>query len=163
MKRYLITLNCLLFCLLLKSQSLYTCQYWFDENHVQMATATFNDRTWQTELDVGTLSPGIHLLYVQVKDSTGIWCPPQHDMFYKAPIENPVNTDNVVYHCWFDQDIEHKQSGPFQTGQFLLDASGLGAGIHMLYVMLEGKGLTAAQNYIFYKKPEKSHISRWEY
>ena len=33
----------------------------------------------------------------------------------------------------------------------------------MLYVMLEGNGLTAAQNYMFYKKPEKSHISRWEY
>ena len=162
MKRYLITINCLLFCLLLKSQSLYTCQYWFDEDYTQMATATFNDRTWQAELDVGTLSSGIHLLYVQVKDSTGIWCSPQNYMFYKAPAESTINVGDVVYHCWFDQDIEHRQSGSFQTGQFILDAGDLDAGIHMLYVMLEGNGLAAAQSYMFYKAPTESPINLGE-
>ena len=74
-------------------------------------------------------------------------------MFYKAPIVDPINMDALVYHCWFDQDLEHEQTGALGNGQLLLDADDLSAGLHTLYVMLEGDELTTSENYMFYKAP----------
>ena len=156
MKRRLFIIICLLQCLIVKSQSLYQCQYWFDQEPPQTVTVNFNSNTAQMELDAASLSAGIHLLFIQVKDTTGMWCAARNYLFYKIPEQiNPVNPENVTYHCWFDEDFEHKQTGPFGTGQFLLDADGLESGIHILYVALEGNGLSSTRSYMFYKMPEQ--------
>ena len=42
MKRHILTIVCLLFGLVLKSQSVYTCQYWFDEDYGQGVTTAFS-------------------------------------------------------------------------------------------------------------------------
>ena len=155
MKRFLFISICLLQCLVVKSQSLYQCQYWFDQDSVQTVMATFNGNTAQMELDAGSLSAGIHELFIQVKDTTGLWCATQSYMFYKAfePV-NPANPENVTYHCWFDEDFEQEQSGSFGTGQFLLDATNIGSGLHTLFVALESDGLTSTQSYMFFKAYE---------
>ena len=156
MKRRLIIIICLLQCLIVKSQSLYQCQYWFDQEPPQTVTVNFNSNTAQMELDAASLSDGIHVLFLQVKDTTGMWCAARNYLFYKIPEQiNPVNPENLTYHCWFDEDFEHKQTGPFGTGQFLLDADGLESGIHILYVALEGDGLSSTRSYMFYKMPEQ--------
>lgn len=156
MKRRLFIIICLLQCLIVKSQSLYQCQYWFDQEPPQTVTVNFNSNTAQMELDAASLSDGIHLLFMQVKDTTGIWCAARNYLFYKMPEQiNPMNPENVTYHCWFDEDFEHKQTGPFGTGQFLLDADGLESGIHILYVALESNRLTSTHSYLFYKMPEQ--------
>ena len=156
MKRRLFIIICLLQCLIVKSQSLYQCQYWFDQEPPQTVTVNFSSNTAQMELDAASLSDGIHVLFIQVKDTTGMWCAAQNYLFYKIPEQiNPVNPENVTYHCWFDEDFEHKQTGPFGTGQFLLDADGLESGIHILYVALEGDGLSSTRSYMFYKMPEQ--------
>jgi len=149
MKRYILILSCLLFCLVSRSQSNYTCRYWFDEG--QAETIACSNNSWQLELDTGPLSAGLHMLYLHVKDTTGVWSAPQYFLFYKASTEYPINSSDVTYRCWFDQDFEHQQTGAFGTGQFLLDAADLEPGLHMLYVVLEGYGLTSAQYFLFYK------------
>ena len=156
MKRRLFIIICLLQCLIVKSQSLYQCQYWFDQEPPQTVTVNFSSNTAQMELDAASLSDGIHLLFIQVKDTTGMWCAARNYLFYKIPEQiNPVNPENVTYHCWFDEDFEHEQTGPFGMGQFLLDADGLESGIHILYVALEGDGLSSTRSYMFYKMPEQ--------
>ena len=151
MRRFLLILNCLVLCLALRSQSLYTCRYWFDQNHEQASAATFSGDFFQMEVDAGTLTDGLHTLYLMVKDTTGTWCAPRHYLFYQTSTEVPVNPNDVVCYFWFDQDFEHKQTMPFGTGQFLLEADSLDAGLHVLNVVLEDDGLTSAECYMFYK------------
>lgn len=151
MKRCLLTLYCLLFGLALKAQSPITCRYWFDQNHEQAVVMTFEGQTFQLEIDASSVSAGLHTLYLMVKDTTGIWCAPRHYLFYQTSAETPANPNEVVCHFWFDQDFENKQTMPFGTGQFLLNADDLEAGIHLLNVLLDNNGLTTAEHYLFYQ------------
>ena len=151
MRRCLLTLSCLLLCLALKSQSLRTCRYWFDHDHGQALTTTFDGDFFQMEADAGLLPAGLHTLYLMVKDTTGIWCAPQHYLFYQIAAEAPANPSDVVCHFWFDQDFAHEQTIPFGTGQFLLNVDDLEAGLHLLNVMLENDGLSAVESHLFYK------------
>ena len=63
MKRYLLTIVCLLMGFALRSQSVYTCQYWFDEDDGQAVTTTFGGDIWQAAIDVGSLPDGVHTLH----------------------------------------------------------------------------------------------------
>ena len=156
MKRRVFIIICLLQCLIVKSQSLYQCQYGFDQEPPQTVTVNFNGNMAQMELDASTLSEGVHVVFLQVRDTTGMWCAARNYLFYKKPEQiNSANSENVTYHCWFDDDFEHEQTGPFGTGQFLLDADALESGIHLLNVALEGEGLSSTQTYMFYKMPEQ--------
>ncbi len=89
MKRRLFIIICLLQCLIVKSQSLYQSQYWFDYEPLQTVTMNFSGNMAQMELDASTLSEGVHMVFFQVQDTTGMWCAAQSYMFYKAP--EPVN------------------------------------------------------------------------
>ena len=146
-----------MFCLVSQSQSLYTLRFWFDQE--QAETIISNSNSEQIELDAGTLPSGLHMLYLHVKDSTGVWSAPQYFLFYKASAESPINAGDASYHCWFDQDFEHQQSGQYGSGQFLLDAAGLEPGLHMLYVVLEGNGMTSAQYFLFYKASAENPVN----
>ena len=151
MRRFFLLFNCLLLCLAVRSQSLYTCRYWFDQNHEQAITTTFDGLTCQMELNAGSFSGGLHTLCLVVKDTTGIWCAPRNYLFYQTSAEEPINPDDVVCHFWFDQDFGNKQTMPFGTGQFLLNADDLEAGIHLLNVLLENDDLTSTEHYLFYQ------------
>ena len=151
MRRCLLTLSCLLLCLALKSQTLHTCRYWFDHDHGQTLTTTFDGDFFQMEADAGSLSAGLHTLYLMVKDTSGVWCVPRSYLFYQTSAELPTNPSEVVCHFWFDQDFAHKQAMPFGTGQFLLNADDLEAGLHLLNVMLEENSLTTTEQYLFYQ------------
>ena len=152
MKRRLFIIICLLQCLIVKSQSLYQCQYWFDQEPPQTVTVNFSSNTAQMELDAASLSDGIHLLFIQVKDTTGMWCAARNYLFYKIPEQiNPVNPENVTYHCWFDEDFEHEQTGSFGTGVIQLNTLLLGEGEHTVYILLESGAITTTQSYTFEK------------
>lgn len=121
----------------------YSCRYWFDQNHAQVATATFGDGSWQTELDVGSLEDGLHTFYIQICDTSLVWNMPKAYMFYKLDIPS-----DLTCRCWFDQDIEHLQTSSLGDGHLLLDVDTLVDGIHTLNVMLEGN---APKSYLFMK------------
>ncbi len=160
MKRCLLVLGALLLYLVTWSQSVtYTCRYWFDQDNAQTMVTTSNSNLCQMELDVGMLSSGIHLLYIQFKDATEVWCTPECYVFYKAEINTQINANDVVYHCWYDQDIEHMQSGLLGEGRFLLNTDNLEIGLHVLYVSLENNGLTSSESFIFYKAEINTQIN----
>ena len=150
MRRCLLILNCLLLSLALKSQSLYICRYWFDQNHGQTVETTFEGNPFQAELNAGSLSAGLHNIYIMVKDTMGIWSAPHSSLFYQTSAEHPANPSEVMCHFWYDQDFEHKQTMPLGTGQFLLNTEGLTPGLHTLCLTLESEGLTAIESHLFY-------------
>ena len=155
MKRYLFTLCCLLLCMVARSQNAYTYHCWFDQDFSNAQTGALSNG--QLLLDASSIGAGLHTLYVMLEGDELTTA--ENYMFYKAPVEEPINMDALVYHCWFDQDIEHEQTGALGNGQLLLNADGLAAGLHTLYVMLEGDELTSAENYMFYKAPVEEPIN----
>ena len=155
MKRYLFTLSCLLLCMVARSQNSYTYHCWFDQDFANEQSGALGNG--QLLLDASEIEPGLHTLYVMLEGDRLTTA--ENYMFYKAPIDDPINMDNLTYHCWFDQDIEHEQTGALGNGQLLLNADGLTAGLHTLYVMLEGDELTTAENYMFYKAPVEDPIN----
>ena len=145
MKRYLLIIVATLLCIVLKAQSVsYNCRYWFDRNYAQVVTTSFSESSWQTELDVGSLSEGLHTLVLQICDTSLVWNMPKSYLFYKTLSDQ---TD-ITYHCWFDDDIEHHQTDSLGNGHLLLDVEELPEGIHTLNVMLEGN---APKGYMFMK------------
>ena len=101
-------------------------------------------------LDADGLESGIHLLYVAL-EGEGLGST-QSYMFYKTPEQiNPANPENVTYHCWFDEDFEHEQTGSFGTGMIQLNTRLLEEGEHTVYIMLESEALTTTQSYTFEK------------
>ena len=155
MKRFLITLSCLLLCMVARSQNSYTYHCWFDQNIANEQTGALGNG--QLLLDASEIGPGLHTLYVMLEGDRLTTA--ENYIFYKAPVEDSINMDALVYHCWFDQDIEHEQTGALGNGQLLLNANSLAAGLHTLYVMLEGDELTTAENYMFYKAPVEDPIN----
>ena len=151
MKRILLIIGALLFGLSMRAQSVtYTCRYWFDQNFAQAATTTFSDQTCQAELDVSSLSEGLHALHLHVMDTSMKWSAPQSYLFFKADAwENGM--PNYVYHCWFDEDFANQQTDALGNGHLLLNVADLEDGMHTVHVLVEGTTLTFTQSYIFMK------------
>ena len=161
MKRYLFTIVCLLFGLTLRSQSVYTCQYWFDQDDGQAVTATFSGDTWQAALDVGAFPDGVHTLHFHAADTSMAWSSPQSFLFFKWTPTVP-STD-VVCHYWFDQEDENVQNSPFGNGFLQLDVNGLTDGMHTLHVMMEGNELASTESFLFLKLAQELPIAQVQY
>lgn len=161
MKRFLFTIVCLLFGFALRSQSVYTCQYWFDQDDGQAVTTTFGGDIWQAAIDVGSLSDGAHTLHFHAADTSMEWSSPQSFLFFKL---TPVaQISDVVCHYWFDLDVAAMQSYPLGNGMFPLSVDGLAEGFHTLHVMMEGNDLGATQNFLFMKLVPETPITQVQY
>ena len=145
----------------LKSQSVYTCQYWFDEDDGQAVTTTFGGDIWQAAIDVGSLPDGVHTLHFHVADTSMNWSSPQSFLFIKlTPIPE---VSDVVCHYWFDHDAAAMQSYPIGNGMFPLNVDGLADGIHTLHVMIEGNDLASTQSFLFIKLTPELPITQVQY
>jgi hypothetical protein len=159
MKRYILIIVAILLGYSLHAQSAsYNCRYWFDQNHAQAATVAFSENNWQAELDVGSLSEGLHTMLLQICDTSSVWSIPKTYMFYK--IENQQDISNMVYRCWFDNDIVHRQTDYLGDGHLLLDVDALSEGIHTLNVML---GDNAPRSYMFMKVAVQDPMTEMQY
>ena len=150
MKRIILIICALLLGLATRAQSVtYTCRYWFDQNFAQAATTTFSASTWQAELDVGSLTEGLHALHLHVMDTSMKWSAPQSYLFLK--LTPPASLSDFTYYYWFDQDHASMQSGVLGDGRLLLDVDDLSEGLHAIHVMLKGGEYSASQTYLFLK------------
>ena len=157
MKRYILIIVAILLGYSLHAQSVsYNCRYWFDQNHAQAATVAFSENNWQAELDVGSLSEGLHTMLLQICDTSSAWSIPKTYMFYK--IQQDISS--IVYRCWFDNDIVHRQTDYLGDGHLLLDVDTLSEGIHTLNVMLGGN---APQSYMFMKVAVQDPSAEMQY
>ena len=150
MKRIILIIGALLLGLAARAQLVtYTCRYWFDENFAQATTTTFSASTWQAELDVGSLTEGLHALHLHVMDTSMKWSAPQSYLFLKlAP---PASLSDFTYYYWFDQDHASMQSCALGDGHLLLDVDDLSEGLHAIHVMLKGGEYSTSQTYLFLK------------
>lgn len=161
MKRHILTIVCLLLGLALKSQSVYTCQYWFDEDDGQAMTTTFGGDIWQAAIDVGSLPDGAHTLHFHAADTSMAWSSPQSFLFFKL---TPVaQISDVICHYWFDHDADAMQTYPLGNGMFPLNVDDLTEGMHTLHVMMEGNDLAATQNFLFLRLMPEIPVAQVQY
>ncbi len=148
MKRYLLIITFLLATIGLRAQSSYSCRYWYDDDIANATTTAFSGGNWQAQLDVGDLSTGLHTLHFSLADATQQWNPAKNFLFMKPEF---FDMDNLVYRCWFDEDMESQQTADLGDGVFFLNVDDLSFGLHTVHVLLEGSVLCATKSYLFLK------------
>ena len=122
-------------------------RYWFDNHHNNLHSGTVGNGTFQ--LDVSNLATGLHTLHLIVKGSN--YSATRSYLFIKTDIADLGV--NLSYHCWFDEDFGHQQTGTLGDGNLLLDVTALEDGVHVVRIFLEGSTVAAPQCFIFTKHP----------
>ena len=122
----------------------YRC--WFDEDMESQQTAALDGGAFF--LSVDGLSYGLHTVHVLLVGSA--FSTIKSYMFLKPEV---FDMENLVYHCWFDQDMEHQVVESFSGGSILMDVSELSDGLHTLHFLLEGSAYTTTKSYLFMKVP----------
>ena len=159
MKRHLLIITFLLAAIGLRAQSSYSCRYWYDDDIANATTTAFSGGNWQAQLDVGNLSTGLHTLHFSLADATQQWNPAKNFLFMKPEV---FDMDNLVYRCWFDEDMESQQTAALGNGAFFLNVDGLSNGLHTVHVLLEGSAFSTIKSYLFLK-PEVFDMDNLSY
>ena len=91
-------------------------------------------------MNVASLSPGMHTLFVRAKKNTGSWTSPKATHFFKV-----LNPTTVKTYYWFDDNEDNRFNVDKVNGEtFAIDVSHLSDGTHTLHVRMEGEGATSA-------------------
>ena len=137
-----------------------TYHYWFDQNFGDQQTGLLGSGNFL--LDVADLDEGLHVVNIMLQDGFGALTTTKSYMFIKVAVQDI--SDELHYHCWFDEDYSTVQTGVITNGVFLLDVAELSSGLHKVNVQVNNGSLTAPQNYLFYKMPVGGEgIARWQY
>ncbi|MBQ8958334.1 MAG: hypothetical protein IJ057_07545 [Bacteroidales bacterium] len=156
----------------------YVCHTWFDQDfenqqaealssgHYLLDVSGLDDEMSDSLhdghilLDVADLEEGLHSVHVMLEGSA--LTATQSYMFLKMAVQDL--TAELQYHCWFDQDYDHVQTGLVGSGLVELEVSDLPNSLHIVNVQLDNGSLTAPQTYLFYKIPLGGYgLARWEY
>ncbi len=150
MKRWLFLVGFCWLALTAAAQTQPLLRYWTDGNYASRADKVISLGDWQSAVDMRQLSPGVHIICMQMRDTSGQWTAPRSFLFVKTPA--PEDTLPTVYSYWFDGDYASCVSGRYAYGtpmQFNTD--GLSDGPHKLYVRL-GDGLQSqVRSYLYLK------------
>jgi hypothetical protein len=153
MKRWLFLVGFCWLALTAAAQTQPLLRYWTDGNYASRADKVISLGDWQSAVDMRQLSPGVHIICMQMRDTSGQWTAPRSFLFVKTPA--PEDTLPTVYSYWFDGDYASRVSGRYAYGtpmQFNTD--GLSEGPHKLYVRL-GDGLQSqVRSYLYLKVTE---------
>ncbi len=110
-----------------------SCEYWLDGAYENRQTVPF-DGEWNAELDVSSLSTGVHTLSMRFSDSKNRWSGPITKYFVRTA---DGWSDNALksYRYWIDGDFAGGVSGELGADGLLeldLDMSSLAPGVHTL-------------------------------
>ena len=140
------------------SADLMTYQYWIDDDIANAVSVTISGEEYgePAELDVSSLSAGVHFYNVRAQDAYGNWSAPQRYIFsIPAAASDESSADLMTYQYWIDDDIANAVSVTISGEEYgepaELDVSGLSAGVHFYNVRVQdayGKW-SAPQRYIF--------------
>ncbi|MDO4161247.1 MAG: hypothetical protein Q4D41_12415, partial [Prevotellaceae bacterium] len=128
MRKYLLFVLFLCIHWVAIGQTLYDYRYWFDGDEETMQTGSSAVSSWQMNLDLQSLNDNMHTLYLQVKDTAGVWSSPMIRRFLKIPTGAGGN-----YLYWFDEQ-EDKATMSGNT----IDVSSLSEGMHTLRLQYNG-------------------------
>ena len=172
MKRFILLVQCVFAVFLVRGQTNSILEYWYDN--------AFNDRRQITtseyivnvnELDVSTLSAGIHTVNFRANIGVGHWTVVHTHSFYKAATA-VSSAQMALCEYWVDDNFSSRVSSTVSGSTVQLttpfDVSGISTGIHRFNIRLkDSKGdWSMVQSQIFYKLPVVSsgvEITNCEY
>ena len=140
MRKYVLLIVAFVFHSFALSADNYTFCYWLDDNHTAAQTITQTTNKLDATVNVASLSPGMHTLFVRAKKNTGGWTVPKATHFFKV-----LNPTTVKTYYWFDDNEDNRFNVDKVNGEtFAIDVSHLSDGTHTLHVRVEGEGVTSA-------------------
>ena len=109
-------------------------EYWIDKDITNKKTTESTNGTIILDLDVTTLTQGVHYLNFRAKDKLGNWSNLLTQYFYRTSTDNGANNALSSYEYWIDKDVTNKKSVESSNGMvtFDLDVSDLSQGVHYL-------------------------------
>lgn len=119
--------------------------YWFDNQYSNMQSGTLGDGILM--FNVESMRAGLHTLHLMLKNDN--YSSVKSYLFIKTEMADLGV--NLHYHCWFDEDYDHQQTGMLGDGNLLLDVTALADGEHIVRFYLEGSTVAATQSYVFMK------------
>lgn len=108
-------------------------EYWVDSDTDSKVSSTSNSNVFALDLDVSSLSKGIHTLCFRTRDYHGYWSAPLSNFFLVAARTSGSDSSSR-YEYWLDNDHKNKVSAKCGNGIVNLDvdASSLSLGMHTL-------------------------------
>ena len=134
-------------------------QYWFDSGFINALTtslASTNNLLLTSDIDVASLSNGLHALHIRFKPDGGAWSVVSSSFFYKS--SGTVSNGIVKYQYWFDNNVPDSVTTnlPPTANLSLLTDIGLGnlsVGLHVFNVRFqEASGLWSVVKSDFFFK-----------
>lgn len=113
-------------------------EYWFDTNYANCQRGN-TEGAFSQELDVSSLSEGMHFMNLRFKDKRGQWSSPVVHYFYYMKEREP--NEIVMYEYWIDQDFNGRkqEESPGGALSLNLDFRHLENGNHVLYFRVKDK------------------------
>ena len=153
------------------AQTVSRYEYWVDNDYAGHHTgyATKAEETINFQLDISSLTDGIHLLYMRAANSAGQVSGFKHWLFYK-PSAKETDANLAAFEYWIDNDYANRtRTASSNVSQsFMVDITGLSSGVHLLYSRaINDAGVYGViKNWLFYK-PEASeadaNLTGYEY
>ena len=138
----------------LSAQTGYEYRYWFDYEESKVQSVTSPSPTWKQNLDISSLSDGLHTLHIAVKDAKGVMSVPHTYLFFKQPISSSMS-----YSYWFDDDNSSLTSGIPVGKASMLDVSALQDGFHQIHIQAGSDDLpSAVSTGMFIKVPQTEGV-----
>ena len=133
-------------------------EYWLDDNYDSRITGTQStDNDFALSVDVGTLSPGLHIFNYHAQDVTGSWGTLHRQAFL-------IDATGSSYEYWIDEDYSHRGTGGLSGPEVSasVDISHLSPGIHVFnYRTLATGGSGALTRHAFLIGTDVSGYEYW--
>lgn len=142
------------------------CEYWIDNsNHMQFVGSQSNQITSFDNIDLQSVSSGIHTLYIRSRNKAGVEGITHAILFYKTQTTN----GEIGCEYWIDEEVENKKAVPTNGSSPVtinnIDISHTSAGVHTLYIRAKSKSgaETITHSILFYKPEDPDGKIGYEY
>lgn len=150
-------------------------EYWFDNNYAAKTSATVTGQaiyTLNTNINLGSLSTGLHDYHIRFKDTSGNWSAVVSQFIYYNGTTSSV-AKITGYEYWFDNNYVGKTSTTV-GGQAIytlnsgISLSSLSAGLHNYHIRFKdstGNWSSVVSQFIYYNASagSVSNITNYEY
>ena len=132
-----LSLLALLCCILATaSEPVTKYEYWLDQRFDSRQTITeLTEGSWDAQLDLSSLSPGLHSLAIRAGTDDGQWSAVVMKHFLIPQAESVQENTLDKYEYWIDKDFAGRVSGTFGEGGIVdmdIDFSSLAPGLHSI-------------------------------
>ena len=134
-----------------KDRTVNTLRYWFDNDAEHIVSIPLT--TGATTIDVSRIEPGVHFIYCQAEDRTGMTTDVVTRCFYRQ-----ATAQATQWAYWFDDDQDAKHTVQLSGEVAMIDVSELTDGIHTIHSQLIGQSPSLVASRMFIKIPQTENI-----